>query len=125
MVPEEVLQDARHRIFGTHIGNNLPSGRKLLRKVLCGEQVANYYMNEIEDPLLVDLERERWGPAAAYSWQVLRVRLGLPGCSCSNCPTGRDVMKGCRVLDIVPHCLWRSEAARQAADAPHCMGPAH
>ncbi len=57
----QTLEEIRSRIFGTHIGNGLPSGRKLLRKKLVGEKIANYYEVPIEktDPLFESLDDER------------------------------------------------------------------
>ncbi|KAK9861725.1 hypothetical protein WJX84_011552 [Apatococcus fuscideae] len=57
----ESLEQIRSRIFGTHIGNGLRSGRKLLRKKLVGEQIAAYYPEPIykKDPLFVNLDVER------------------------------------------------------------------
>lgn len=58
----QTLLEIRHRIFGDSIGNNLPSGRKVLRKKLVGEKVASYYgldqKLEREDPFFVDLTAE-------------------------------------------------------------------
>lgn len=58
----QTLLEIRHRIFGDHIGNNLPSGRKVLRKKLVGDRVASYYgpdkKLEREDPFFVDLTAE-------------------------------------------------------------------
>jgi Mitochondrial ribosomal subunit S27 len=58
----QTLLEIRHRIFGDHIGNNLPSGRKVLRKKLVGEKVASYYgldqKLERQDPFFVDLTAE-------------------------------------------------------------------
>lgn len=50
------LDQLRSKIFGTHIGNNLRSGRKLLRKPLKGDKVASYYLEPLgkADPLFVD-----------------------------------------------------------------------
>lgn len=56
------IEQIQSRIFGTHIGNGLPSGRKVLRKKLQGERIANYYPEWItgkEDPLYVDEDIER------------------------------------------------------------------
>ena len=54
-------------MFGTHIGNGLPSGRKLLRKKLIGDKVAAYYDHgePMKDPMIVSLDAERrvQGPA--------------------------------------------------------------
>lgn len=58
----QTLLEIRHRIFGDSFGNNLPSGRKVLRKKLVGEKVASYYgldqKLEREDPFFVDLTAE-------------------------------------------------------------------
>lgn len=58
---QESLEEIRARIFGNHIGNGLRSGRKLLRKKLVGDKVANYYMEPIHknDPMFVDMDIER------------------------------------------------------------------
>lgn len=53
----QTLQQIRARVFGEHIGNGLPSGRKLLRKKLMGAKMASYYGNhdlERSDPFLED-----------------------------------------------------------------------
>lgn len=53
----QTLQQIRARVFGEHIGNGLPSGRKLLRKKLMGANIASYYGNqdlERSDPFLED-----------------------------------------------------------------------
>lgn len=57
----ETLEQIRSRIFGTHIGNGLQSGRKLLRKKLVGEKIASYYPVPLSkgDPLFVNLDAER------------------------------------------------------------------
>lgn len=49
------------RIFGHHIGNGLPSGRKVLRKPLIGPIVAAYYPERLAklDKLFVDPEETR------------------------------------------------------------------
>jgi len=48
-------------IFGHHIGNGLPSGRKILRKPLVGEALVEYYPTAVaaKDPLFVDLADAR------------------------------------------------------------------
>ena len=58
------LEDIRHRIFGTHIGNGLMSGRKLLRRKLIGEKVAAYYPQRPErmDTLFQSVDEERRAP---------------------------------------------------------------
>ncbi len=60
-VGSETLEQIRSRIFGTHIGNGLRSGRKLLRKKLVGEKIVSYYPVPIakSDPLFVNLDVER------------------------------------------------------------------
>lgn len=60
-VSEEEIANIRQRVFGTHIGNGLPSGRKILRKKLVGEKIAAYYdhARPIKDPLIVDLKAEQ------------------------------------------------------------------
>jgi small subunit ribosomal protein S33 len=49
------------RIFGHHIGNGLPSGRKVLRKRLIGPTLAAYYPESIAklDALMVDPNETR------------------------------------------------------------------
>lgn len=58
---EGQLAEIRQRVFGTHIGDGLPSGRKLLRKKLIGQKVAAYYDHgePVKDPLIVNLDAER------------------------------------------------------------------
>ncbi len=58
---EESLEQIRSRIFGTHIGNGLRSGRKVLRKRLIGDRVASYYPEPVAkyDPMFVDMDMER------------------------------------------------------------------
>ncbi|DBA85789.1 hypothetical protein WJX77_008551 [Trebouxia sp. C0004] len=60
---EEQIAEIRQRVFGTHIGNGLPSGRKLLRKKLIGDKVAAYYDHgePMKDPMIVSLDAERRG----------------------------------------------------------------
>lgn len=60
-ISDKQIADIRQRVFGTHIGNGLPSGRKILRKKLVGEKIAAYYDHgrPIKDPLIVDLAAER------------------------------------------------------------------
>lgn len=60
----ETLEQIRARIFGTHIGNGLSSGRKLLRKKLVGAKIAGYYGSNIEetDPLFEYLDEEKCAP---------------------------------------------------------------
>eukprot|EP00873_Tetraselmis_striata_P035971 jgi/Tetstr1/456235/TSEL_042998.t1 len=41
---QKILEEARQRIFGTHIGDGLRSGRKVLRKGLAAEKMAEWYM---------------------------------------------------------------------------------
>jgi hypothetical protein len=57
----ESIEVIRARVFETHIGNNLRSGRKVLRKKPIGDVLMNwYYPNyEKEDPLLIDTDAER------------------------------------------------------------------
>lgn len=64
---EEQIAEIRQRVFGTHIGNGLPSGRKLLRKKLIGEKVAAYYNHAepMKDPLIANLDAERRGTQLA------------------------------------------------------------
>lgn len=59
---EQQIAEIRQRVFGTHIGNGMPSGRKLLRKKLMGEKIAAYYAHAepLKDPLIVNLEAERY-----------------------------------------------------------------
>ena len=60
-ISEEQLAEIRQRFFGTHPGNGLPSGRKLLKKKLMGEKIAAYYEHgePMKDPLIVNLDAER------------------------------------------------------------------
>mmetsp|Transcript_11661 Transcript_11661/g.20985 ORF Transcript_11661/g.20985 Transcript_11661/m.20985 type:complete len:164 (-) Transcript_11661:208-699(-) len=53
---QKILDDARHRIFGTHIGNGERSGRKVLRKALAAEKMADWYMPRLThiDPVFAD-----------------------------------------------------------------------
>lgn len=55
------IEIIRSRIFGNHIGNGLRSGRKVLRKKLIGDKIANYYPEPISklDPMFVDTTIER------------------------------------------------------------------
>ena len=58
----QTLQQIRARVFGDHIGNGLPSGRKLLRKKLVGAKIASYYGPqdlEKSDPLFEDEKAAR------------------------------------------------------------------
>ena len=57
----ESIEEIRSRIFGTHIGNGLRSGRKILRRKLIGEKIAAYYPEDIlkVDPFMPDLKAER------------------------------------------------------------------
>ena len=57
----ESIEEIRSRIFGTHIGNGLRSGRKILRRALMGEKLAAYYPENVlkMDPLMPDLKAER------------------------------------------------------------------
>ena len=60
-ISEQEIANIRQRVFGIHIGNGLPSGRKILRKKLVGEKIAAYYdhARPIKDPLIVDLNAEK------------------------------------------------------------------
>lgn len=57
----QTLAAIRARIFGTHIGDGRPSGRKLLRRALIGPAVAAYYPSDPAalDPLYVDVDDTR------------------------------------------------------------------
>ena len=57
----ETMEEIRSRIFGTHIGNGLRSGRKVLRTKLLGPKIASYYPEDIlkSDPFLLDHKAER------------------------------------------------------------------
>lgn len=57
----ESIEEIRARIFGTHIGNGLRSGRKILRGQLLGEKLAAYYPEDIvkQDPLMINIRAER------------------------------------------------------------------
>ncbi len=58
---EESIAEARARIFGTHIGDGLRSGRKVVRAPLLGARLAAYYPDDIikSDPLMINLKAER------------------------------------------------------------------
>jgi small subunit ribosomal protein S33 len=58
---EESIEEIRSRIFGTHIGNGLRSGRKILRAPLLGEKLAAYYPEDIvkADPLMISIKAEK------------------------------------------------------------------
>ena len=57
----QTLAAIRARIFGTHIGDGRPSGRKLLRRALVGPAIAAYYPPDPAalDPLYVDVDDTR------------------------------------------------------------------
>ncbi|EFN51343.1 hypothetical protein CHLNCDRAFT_55205 [Chlorella variabilis] len=57
---EESLEQIRARIFGTHIGNGLRSGRKVLRRPLLGQKLVDYYPPDPikADPLMLNLKAE-------------------------------------------------------------------
>ena len=59
---EEQIAEIRQRVFGTHIGDGLPSGRKILRKKLMGAKIASYYdhAEPLKDPLITNLDAERY-----------------------------------------------------------------
>jgi small subunit ribosomal protein S33 len=59
--PEETIDEIRARIFGTHIGDGRPSGRKILRKKLIGPAVAAWYPPDVKeiDPFFVDVDDAR------------------------------------------------------------------
>ena len=61
------IEQLRSKIFGTHIGNGLRSGRKLLRKPLIGHKIASYYLQPMGkgDPLFLDERIERMGAKLA------------------------------------------------------------
>jgi small subunit ribosomal protein S33 len=54
------LEQIRARIFGTHIGNGLRSGRKVLRRPLKGEQLKAWYPPDPvkHDPLMLSIKAE-------------------------------------------------------------------
>ena len=81
----EPLEQIRSRIFGTHIGNGLRSGRKLLRKKLVGEQIAAYYPEPIykKDPLFVNLDVERH--VANFCIFLIPANSLLPGSCVADC----------------------------------------
>lgn len=74
---EQQIAEIRQRVFGTHIGNGLPSGRKILRKKLMGEKIAAYYAHgePLKDPLIVNLDAERYKlfPRILSAWSVNHV----------------------------------------------------
>jgi small subunit ribosomal protein S33 len=57
----QTLAAIRARIFGTHLGDGRPSGRKLLRRALIGPAVAAYYPPDpaAMDPLWVNVDDTR------------------------------------------------------------------
>ncbi|KAI7839660.1 hypothetical protein COHA_006469 [Chlorella ohadii] len=57
---DESLEQIRSRIFGTHIGNGLRSGRKVLRKALVGERLMAWYPPDPikHDPLMLSVKAE-------------------------------------------------------------------
>ena len=59
---EDNLELIKSTIFGTHIGNGLRSGRKVLRKKLIGDKIASYYPEPVAtyDPMFVDTNIERY-----------------------------------------------------------------
>jgi hypothetical protein len=61
VVAGQTLDEIRARIFGTHIGNGLRSGRKVLRGKLLGPMIASYYPEDLEkgDPLMVSIKAEK------------------------------------------------------------------
>ncbi|KAG7668029.1 hypothetical protein Ndes2526B_g01547 [Nannochloris sp. 'desiccata'] len=58
---KESIEQIRSRIFGTHIGDGLRSGRKVLRAPLLGEKLAAYYPDDIvkSDPLMISIKAEK------------------------------------------------------------------
>lgn len=54
------MEQIRARIFGTHIGNGLRSGRKVLRRPLLGAKLAAWYPPDPikHDPLMLNLKAE-------------------------------------------------------------------
>uniref|UniRef100_A0A061RNP6 Small ribosomal subunit protein mS33 n=2 Tax=Tetraselmis sp. GSL018 TaxID=582737 RepID=A0A061RNP6_9CHLO len=58
---QSIIADARHRIFGTHIGDGKRSGRKVLRKALVAERIADWYMplETKADPIFADPKNEQ------------------------------------------------------------------
>jgi len=48
-------------IFGHHVGNGLPSGRKVLRKAMIGDKLVEYYPRSLVkmDPLMTDPDDTR------------------------------------------------------------------
>ena len=60
------LELVRARIFGNHIGDGRRSGRKVLRRPLKGDKVADWYLDAPMaklDPLFVDPDIEMWATA--------------------------------------------------------------
>lgn len=57
---EESLEQVRARIFGTHIGNGLRSGRKVLRRPLIGSKLVAWYPEDPSkrDPLMINFKAE-------------------------------------------------------------------
>mmetsp|Transcript_47504 Transcript_47504/g.90698 ORF Transcript_47504/g.90698 Transcript_47504/m.90698 type:complete len:91 (+) Transcript_47504:92-364(+) len=56
------LLEVTARIFGQHIGNGLPSGRKILARALAGPKVLQWYPEPYgkHDPLFEDPYRKYW-----------------------------------------------------------------
>lgn len=54
------MEQIRSRIFGTHIGNGLRSGRKVLRRPLLGAKLMAWYPPDPikHDPLMLNLKSE-------------------------------------------------------------------
>ena len=107
---EEGIEQVRARIFGSHIGNNQRSGRKVLRRALKGEQIVSWYQNERfvpmakQDPLFVDPDIER----CAWGGPVIATACAHP-CACAGCA-------GCKQIAV--RLLARQHAEHLAA-APY------
>ncbi|KAL6777770.1 MRPS33 [Auxenochlorella protothecoides x Auxenochlorella symbiontica] len=58
---DEEIREIEARIFGSHIGNGLPSGRKILKQKLVGEKLASYYPENVlrADPYMLNIQAER------------------------------------------------------------------
>lgn len=99
----QTLQEIRHRIFGDHNGNNLSSGRKVLRKKLVGDKIASYYGSdkrlEREDPFFVDLTAEGCAIVLLFE-SLLHIAMVLPAMHvcCKKWPFASRHM-GCRPTD--------------------------
>ena len=58
--------------FGNHIGDGLRSGRKVMARKLVGPKMVAYYPEDVfrNDPLLANLEAERYENVCNFCWIV-------------------------------------------------------